>query len=497
MDNIFSIISIIFFILANLLLIIQGIINKLFEEFKDKKIIVEKTLYEQFSYEVYSSINTPLFLDYTITEDCPNNQKVSFALNLDTYFDCKDVHNTDLISSCRDNVINNYTNCNSENDNINNLNYDDLENFLQIDARRYCKYYSKYNQKISNLFNISICQNGQPYYYEDLLKDSISSTYYDGYSGSYINAQYCGILDTKGNRLYLPNCPKIEINVPDSDERYHKIKINEEKILSLINNSKERNLIISIVLSENEPLSHEWDYMVRETEEKIDDKLAQERRDISFRDLKLLDIGDNEDTKYHLLDSLKDLNIKVEDVNNNNNIKGYTDNKYNKNQILNIYTRNYIGFKNIDELYEFKKIFNNEDYKDNPLYKLSSSKHNPLITVVIPSAFFVLSIVFLVFKIKNIFNGSFLKIIFYIFFVLIILFMVGELIIIGFHFKHYYPKIHIDMDDKMKKVLDLYNKRTMKCQVCRIISLVLNFISLVFAIISLCINGGSYQEMQN
>jgi hypothetical protein len=236
--------------------------------------------------------------------------------------------------------------------------------------------------------------------------------------------------------------------------------------------------------------------MVRETEEKIDDKLAQERRDISFRDLKLLDIGDNEDTKYHLLDSLKDLNIKVEDVNNNNNIKGYSDTKYNKNQILNIYARNYIGFKNIDELYEFKKIFNNEDYKDNPLYKLSSSKHNPLITVVIPSAFFVLSIVFLVFKIKNIFNGSFLKIIFYIFFCLIILFMIGELVIIIYHFKKY-PSIHIDMDDKMKKILDLYNKRTMKCQICRIISLVLNFISLVFAIISLCINGGSYQEMQN
>ena len=130
------------------------------------------------------------------------------------------------------------------------------------------------------------------------------------------------------------------------------------------------------------------------------------------------------------------------------------------------------------------------------LYKLSSSKHNPLITIIIPCAFCALSIVFLVFKIKNIFNGSFLKIIFYIFFCLIILFMFGELVIIIYHFKKY-PEIHIDMDDKMKKVLDLYNKRTMKCQVCRMISLGLNLFSLVFAIISLCKNGGSYQEMQN
>ncbi len=74
--------------------------------------------------------------------------------------------------------------------------------------------------------------------------------------------------------------------------------------------------------------------------------------------------------------------------------------------------------------------------------------------------------------------------------------MIGELVIIIYHFKKY-PSIHIDMDDKMKKILDLYNKRTIKCQVCRMISLVLNFISLVFAIIYLCINGGSYQEMQN
>ena len=143
-----------------------------------------------------------------------------------------------------------------------------------------------------------------------------------------------------------------------------------------------------------------------------------------------------------------------------------------------------------------KKYLIIEDYKDNPLYKLSSSKHDPLITIIIPSVFFVLSIVFLIFKIKNIINDSVLKIIFYIFFVLIILFIVGESIIIGFHFYNC-PIISIDMDDKMKKVLDLYNKRIIKWQICRIISLSLNLISLVFAIISLCKNGGSYQEMQS
>ena len=80
MDNIFSIISIIFFILANLLLIIQGIINKLFEEFKDKKIIVEKTLYEQFSYEVYSSINTAIPVYYKTDSDCGSNEPFIFIL---------------------------------------------------------------------------------------------------------------------------------------------------------------------------------------------------------------------------------------------------------------------------------------------------------------------------------------------------------------------------------------------------------------------------------
>jgi hypothetical protein len=283
MDNIFLIISIVFFIIAHIFLIIQGAINFKFEKSKDRKIIVERTLYEQFSYEVYSSINKLLFLDYSIKENCSDyqNKKVSFTLNLDTYFDCRYVHNTDLISYCRENIVSNYTNCNSENSYVN---YNDLKNFLQIDERlRYCKYYSKYTQNnIDRLFNVSICQTGETYFYESLLASSVPNKDYEGNPGICPeNYKKCGILDTKGNILCLPkyaNCPMNQIIYldPDTPLNDHTIKINEDKIISFINNN-ESNIVISIILSENKPLSHEWDLMVRETDEKLDEDEVQKK----------------------------------------------------------------------------------------------------------------------------------------------------------------------------------------------------------------------------
>lgn len=57
------------------------------------------------------------------------------------------------------------------------------------------------------------------------------------------------------------------------------------------------------------------------------------------------------------------------------------------NEKLNIYTRSYIGFKNVEELNKFKEKFNDQDYKDNPLYKFSSKGHHPLVTIIISVVF--------------------------------------------------------------------------------------------------------------
>ena len=64
------------------------------------------------------------------------------------------------------------------------------------------------------------------------------------------------------------------------------------------------------------------------------------------------------------------------------------------------------------------------------------------------------------------------------------LFWIAEFITILVHFLRY-PIIDIDMDDRMEEVLNLYNRRTLNCQICRIISIFFNTISIVVISISL------------
>ena len=64
------------------------------------------------------------------------------------------------------------------------------------------------------------------------------------------------------------------------------------------------------------------------------------------------------------------------------------------------------------------------------------------------------------------------------FLIINIIFFVIELVIIAFHF-FYYPEIDIDMDERMKKVLELYNERRLSLQLYRIISVVFATASLI------------------
>ena len=480
--DLFLIISIIFFIIAHIFLLIQGSVNYNFYIFKDRKIIVEKTLFEQFSYEVYSSINSPLYINNEIKDKCDQSYQspIYFNLNLDTFFDCRGIFNKEL-NFCKDKIVNNNTDCNSQEGYIS---YNDLNNLLDYDPRiTYCKYYSKFKQKINKLFSESICQNNNNYKfdYEQLLNNSVKERDAEGrLNPCPNNFKKCGILDTKRNILCINSnsmCPNNNIEISNSSAGTT-IIINETHYLKFTNDDS-RDIVKSIILSENAPLSHEWDLMVRETYEELDDTDIQKRRIITSEDFKLLNM--EEDNTYQLL-NVNDLNLKVETVKNNNYFIGGEDFKYNKDQTLNIYTRNYIGFKDLEELNKFKKRFNNNNSTDNPLYKICTPRHNPLITIIIPIVFIFISIAYLVLKIIKIFQDSLFKILFYVFSILIILFCILELIIIFVHFVRY-PNIYIDMDDRMEKVLDLYNKRTFMSQIFRIISLFFNVISLVFAIL--------------
>ena len=165
-------ISIVFFLLSLLFLFIQGIVN--FEFYKYH--IVERKLYELFSYEVYQSINnkklTPII---SIKPECEKGEeKFEFILNLDSFFDCRGIYSDKLDKNCQNTIINNYTDCTPFSERIinNNENWD-----IQIDfdpRNKHCQYYSNYTQTISKLLNNRICKSTRAQYDYEFLKSKYS-----------------------------------------------------------------------------------------------------------------------------------------------------------------------------------------------------------------------------------------------------------------------------------------------------------------------------------
>ena len=474
---IFLIIGASFFLLAQIFLLVQGAKNYKFFRFKDEKIIVERTLFEQFSEEVYESINTPL-LSYTFGTSCSTSNIIYISLNLDTFFDCTDYYTSDLREECQNNIVPNYTDCSPGSSNINvdlnnNANFLNYENRLVNDPRlSYCEYFSRYTQKIFKLDNKYICKDSSmSFTYEDLLYNSVPLTDLQGMPYYCPNGKKnCGILDTMNNVLCLdyylcPNNYYIEDSSGD-------IQLYSKKFSG--SNVENMPIIISVIFSENRPLNHEWKRYVKESYNDLDDEDIKKRRSLTKKYFRLVD--KEEDDTYQKLD----ISFTVANIVESNYIKNYESSKYYGNQTLNIYVRNYIGFKNSEELNDFKKIFNENDPMDNPLYKLSSSGHNPIITITFATLFLFADLVNIFFIIFCFIKGNnYNQKIIIIFIAINSVFFVVELFIIAFHFGKY-PKIHIDMDARMKKVLDLYNDRTFNFQVYRIISVVFSLVSLVF-----------------
>ena len=468
-----------FFLISQIFLLIQGIKNYKFYKFDDPKIIVERTLYEQFSQEVYESINTPFSTIYSYQNCCDTNNQVRFNLNLNNYFDCRDIYTSDLKESCRNNIIPNYTDCsldskadyNFVNNNF-NIKYDVRINF---DERiKYCQYFSRFTQKISKIDDNYICRKGNSYTYEQLLYNSKPLTdIFDINNHCPPEASNnCGILDTKNNILCLKEaCPYNRFDISSEQNNDYK-KIYDRYIKSY--NDDTKKIITSIVFSENPPMNHEWDIYVKDTYEDIDDKYKEKRKKLTLKDFGL--VGNEIDNSYEKLN----FQFTVGEINDSNIIKNIPSSKFNANQNLNIYVRNYIGFKNYDELILFKKKFNEKDPKDNPLYKLSSPKYDPIITIVFSSFFLFLSILSLIFGIiiwnKDL--NDYKSKILLIFYILNCIVFIAELIIIIIHFASF-RKINIDMDERMTEVLNLYNDRIFSLQEFRIICLVFSFVSLV------------------
>ena len=85
-----------------------------------------------------------------------------------------------------------------------------------------------------------------------------------------------------------------------------------------------------------------------------------------------------------------------------NIFKDYQENEYMKRKTINWYTRNYIGFKDFQELEKFRKHFDENDPTKNPLYKISVIMF-PNVESLIISIIFILVIFYFMFFQNKIF----------------------------------------------------------------------------------------------
>ena len=425
-----NIIIILLVITYFLLLIIQSFINLYFNSHHSPKNIKELLFYEQFSYEIYSSINTNLILDLKIQDECE-------------------------------------------------VNYQPLNFFLKLNPN----YTFKYTVNITNLFNIKFCvpiyeklTNKYNYFelrYNNLLKHSININdikNYDKNNPNNLNNicevgyKPCGILDTMNNILCLPkkyNCPLNDIIISRNknssliDNGYDEITLNNSFLIYL--NTKEnieRPIIITNFISFDKPWNHEYQQIIEYEENKSSDEVLENRTKIF----------DDYDIYMKIVPFLNFNNITLNDILNwekdNDNLKSVINESVEISKYYFLFHKNYIGFKNYEELLNFKKLFKEDDYKDNPLYKCSKGLKPSLIT-------FIFSIILLI----VLFPGTIIFIIldqsiitlssspfFYIYGVVNLIYFI---IYIPLYFidKAKLVKIQFSFDVQIQNVLNLYHQR--------------------------------------
>ena len=332
-----------------ILLIIQGFKNKEYNEFNTPKIVKERFLYEQFSYEIYNSINSPLILDLKIQEECEENfQPLKFILKLNPHY-----------------------------------NYKSTVSISHLFNHKFCipiykKLKNKYKQeelKYDNLLMHSINMNNIKNYNKSD-KNSLNNICEEGYKP-------CGILDTMNNILCLPkkyNCPLNDMVISKNnnssliDDGYVEINLNNSFSIYLnINENIERPIIVKNFISFDKPWNHEYQNIIAYKDNKKDNK----REEILF---------DDYDTFMRKVPFNNFSSISLNDILNwekNNNYLKSIINEIRPSESYYIFNKNYIGFKNYEELEQFKKIFKEDNYKDNPLFKFSKTLKPYLATIVI------------------------------------------------------------------------------------------------------------------
>ena len=417
LENIFEtfwfwmeILSIVLAIASYILIIIQSFNNYMFKNYKTRSLVTERLLYEQFNYEVYESIlSYPYIQSSSSTSNVENYENdysyMDVELKLDSFYDCRDIYDPELNEEkCQNQIVKNNTCCKSEccskiigdevfcQDYLFNFDIDEIKNnriyyndeeYFDDPKRRFCPYYSIYNRinYIGNDYNLDgylfKCKSN---YIQIMLNETpnmyIGKSSYNNNPSINID---CGIIDTKGNHLFVDdskNCPINDLYTSDSS-------IYASSIGSY--NGENRNkIIIRNILSEVEPDSHEW-----------------KNHFVSLENHK-----DKTSKEYKKLEE-KIVNIRKKDfkkvIDSETNI--YTEREFSYNEgdfsSLNskakprLFSTNYIGFGSKKDLTNFFHYFYYPEITNNLLYKIGKEVYPSIGTIICAFVLGALCIIYL------------------------------------------------------------------------------------------------------
>jgi hypothetical protein len=185
------------------------------------------------------------------------------------------------------------------------------------------------------------------------------------------------------NILCLPkkyNCPLNDMIISKNNnsslinDGYNEINLNNSFSIYLNTNENiERPIIITNFISVDKPWNHEYQHIIAYK----DNKKNKKREEILFEDydIYMRKVPFNNFTFI----SLNDI---INWEKNNHYLKTMI-NAVKPSDSFYLFNKNYIGFKNYEELEQFKKIFKEDNYKDNPLFKFSKTLRPGLATIYI------------------------------------------------------------------------------------------------------------------
>ena len=348
-------------------------------------------------------------------------------------------------------------------------NYKNIDNEELNDIRKgICQYFNVYNGKFSKIVNSKICAKRYDITYENLLNvynenncENASCLYFDTK-----NHCICDI-NLKGNNILLFGPSFLNLNLT--------------------------NCIVKNIFSELNPNFFEYETILKEAllnnKIKIDKKEKEKVNlykaitekniyDAFFKDKNDIHINGNE----YYINQTQFLLSNLTENNEEYIFKNYLGNEYMKKKTLKWYTRNYIGFKDYDELTKFQKYFDEKNPMNNPLYKITNIIYPNWESIIILILFLITLIIAFIYQIYIFIKENNIKNDFFLIFdtyrqISLMSLLIIYLCLFLFRYNYNFFKIDVDMEIYYKIVLEKYNERRgQKLLLAGIIILCINFI---------------------